>query len=691
MARPVPLIVLTTQQEDVEFINRTLRDAGHPAHCHWVSQLDRLTPAIKTHKPQLVWLFADRFNELASSVLRLKTQANRSLPLIVIQEDASERAVTEAMREGARDLISTKYPERLCRVAERELRGYRLEHALSDSLHSARRYREQLKTFMAGSVDAIAHVQEGIVVDVNQAWAELFQRDADTLVGPLMDLFNPACHAVIKGGFVAMSKGQWNGTPLKVTAILGGGAELELDLLLEKAVYEDEPAIQLRISRDQHDKEEPAKLVDQAISNDAATGLYHRPKLLEMVEERLRVRNTAGVRSLALLRPDRFGELADSVGPLATEDVLVDLARIIKKHVLPCDICGRFGGNVFAIWVERGTTRDVEAWAENLLARISEHIFEVAQNSVSLSCTVGIAAVSPNTATVAKLMSNAQQANKRGRQRGGNQVVFEEITDETLQVQKFDLLWAQQIKSALVENRFQVGRLSIASLNAETKEYYDTLVTMIDQQGDEVAAATFVPVAVRTKLIRAIDRWVINESFALCANHEPDCLFVKLSADSVLDKELIPWLMKLSETSGAGTSRMCFQVSEDTAKQYLKQTKALSEQLSAAGFRFAFEHFGIGRDSARLLEQIPADFVKIDGSLMQSLADDVSQQEAVRQLITQAHDRGIATIAERVENANTMAVLFQLGMSYVQGHYVQEPEVVLEELEFVPIANSGIA
>src|SRR5690606_36887318 len=131
--------------------------------------------------------------------------------------------------------------------------------------------------------------------------------------------------------------------------------------------------------------------------------------------------------------------------------------------------------------------------------------------------------------------------------------------------------------------------------------------------------------------------------------------------------------------TGIGEGRICFQVAEEDVMQYLKQTRALSEQLRAAGFLFAVEHFGIGRDPLRVLSQTPMQYVKIDGSLMQGLATNPQQQEKVRNLIIAAEKRKVQTIAERVEDANTMAVLFQLGAAYMQGHYLHEAEVVLEE------------
>jgi EAL domain-containing protein (putative c-di-GMP-specific phosphodiesterase class I) len=111
----------------------------------------------------------------------------------------------------------------------------------------------------------------------------------------------------------------------------------------------------------------------------------------------------------------------------------------------------------------------------------------------------------------------------------------------------------------------------------------------------------------------------------------------------------------------------------------MKQTSQVAEQIRQAGYQFAIEHFGIGRDPMKVLAQTPMNYLKIDGSLMQSLATDITLQEKVRGFIKAAEKRKIKTVAERIEDANTMAVLYQLGASYMQGHYLHEPDVVLEE------------
>jgi multidomain signaling protein FimX len=675
----VPLIVLTSLQDDVELINRTLRDAGHAVRCVWVKDGETLASALEGGDPQLLLLFTERFPVAVRDVAKIRQHAAPMVPLVVVRQEADEPAIAEAMQAGAQDLVSVAQSGRLIAVAERELRSFRLERALNETLASATQYRKQLKSVLAGSVDAIAHVQEGIVVDANQAWLGLLAlADLETACGPLMDYFDGNSQPALKGALIACAKGRWEAEPLKLNAVTSDGASIPVKLTLERGLFEGEPAIKLAVPHEIERRREPEDIVKHAVHLDPVTGIFHRQRLIELLTDRLDASPRSGVRALAYIRPDKFAEIEDEVGPLASEDIIVQLAQLLRGMAHQDDIYGRFGGTVLVMLLERGTLRDIEAWAEHVVSRISDHIFEVSNKSLSLACTIGLAEIGPGTDRLEGLIRDAERANERGRQRGGNQVVLEETSDESTRVQRYDALWVNQIKSALVENRFKLVHLPIASLTGKASKFYDTVLRMIDQQGDDIPATEFMAAAGRHNLLRPIDRWVVAASVAFCAHHECDLVFVKLSHESMLDAALVAWVTQLAAEQKVSPARVCFQVSEIHATQYLKQTNALAERLKAGGFSFAIEHFGIGRDPMRVLSQMTMNYLKIDGSLMQSIAVNAKLQERVRGYITAADRRKILTVAERVDDANTMAVLFQLGISYMQGHYLHEPEVVLE-------------
>jgi EAL domain-containing protein (putative c-di-GMP-specific phosphodiesterase class I) len=210
---------------------------------------------------------------------------------------------------------------------------------------------------------------------------------------------------------------------------------------------------------------------------------------------------------------------------------------------------------------------------------------------------------------------------------------------------------------------------------------YDLLVRMVDEQGNSVLPSEFLPAAERNNMMKNIDRWMIKSAVDFCNEHEADRVFVRLSRQSVLDPSTAPWMEQEFEKLGFDCSRLVTQIPEKDAAKHIKQTKALVAGLRRLGVGFALEHYGIDQKRFQILDLLKPDYIKIDGELMHALMTDSDVQESVSRIVTGARERDIRTIAERVENANAMAVLFQLGLDFMQGHYVHEPEVVLEDLD----------
>jgi EAL domain-containing protein (putative c-di-GMP-specific phosphodiesterase class I) len=148
-----------------------------------------------------------------------------------------------------------------------------------------------------------------------------------------------------------------------------------------------------------------------------------------------------------------------------------------------------------------------------------------------------------------------------------------------------------------------------------------------------------------------------------------------------MDSSTAAWMEQKLDAEGFDCSRLVVQVPERDAAKYIKQTRALVKHARKLGIGFAIEHYGIDQERFQILDILKPDYIKLDGELMHTLMTDSSMQSAVSKVVKAAQERKIKTIAERVESANAMAVLFQLGLDFMQGHYVHEPEVVLEEAE----------
>jgi PleD family two-component response regulator len=376
--QPTPVLALSSREEHTELINRLLRQAGQAAYCHRIAGTENLAEALSRYQPHLLFAFTANPSADVAAVAAVCEKISPILPIVAVGTAADEEQIAGAINAGARDLVSVAQPKRLLAVALRELRSYRLEKALRETLVSADQYRRELKAIMANSVEAIAYAQEGIVVRANPVWMELFgYTDSDDFTGmPLMDYFDAGSQAALKGALMACARQQWTTDLLRVVAVDKKGANLPIDLKIEEADFDNEPAVRLSVSNEQPARGEPEQLVTSTVHQDPVTGLYHRRQFVDLLAGRLENKSAGGVRALAYIRPDRFGEIKDDVGPLASEDVLIQIAEIIRGLTQENDICGRFGGVVFTALIERGTLPDLKAWAENrirLVGSVGSH------------------------------------------------------------------------------------------------------------------------------------------------------------------------------------------------------------------------------------------------------------------------------------------------------------------------------
>src|SRR5262245_61843066 len=349
----VPLIVLSATRDPVESINSILRRAGHPVHCTWIPSLRDLGDALAQINPELL-LFIDTGADELSGATTVRDQLAPSVPIIVVAVGFDESRIAVEMAHGARDVVSLGNAARLQAVMSRELRSFRLERALETTLKSAKDARRQLETVLERSNDAIVQVQEGIIVDANPSWLELFGIvAADGLVGqPIMDLFEESKHAALKGALAACLQGRWSDHTLQLNGILADGTMLPLEMVLTPGEHDGEPCVRMVVPARPKDQSSLANDLEDAVRRDASTGFLYRGPLLEALKERLATPAPGGVRYVAIVRPDKFAAIEHDVGAVASETVLVEFAKLLKEHLNAKDIAGRFGGVGFLVLLE---------------------------------------------------------------------------------------------------------------------------------------------------------------------------------------------------------------------------------------------------------------------------------------------------------------------------------------------------
>ena len=331
------------------------------------------------------------------------------------------------------------------------------------------------------------------------------------------------------------------------------------------------------------------------------------------------------------------------------------------------------------VLLARGNERDAAVWGKQLVARIRKHKFAINSQTLNMTCSIGMTSAAEVNSNLEELVSGSFDAYKQAKSAGGNSVIIGELTDANSRLKRYDELWVGKIQTSLAQKRFRLAQLPIAGLRSQSTQMYDMLIRMVDQQGNSIIPSEFLPAAERNNLMPAIDRWMIKSSMEFCTVNAANKVFIRLSLQSMQDLSLMHWVRNKLEIINVDPSCIVLQIPEQSAAKYIRETDTMVKELHQMGVNFALEHYCVKANRLHILDILRPNYIKIDGTLMHSLVSDAALQESVNLLTCAASERSIETIAERVENANTMAVLFQLGIHFMQGHYIHEPAIVLQE------------
>jgi len=440
----------------------------------------------------------------------------------------------------------------------------------------------------------------------------------------------------------------------------------------------DESVI-LSVGLDITEKKRTEEHIIWLADHDVLSGLYNRRKFAiefeQILNQAIRLKLQG---SLLFLDLDQFKDINDSCGHKVGDQVLKQVAQAILSLSRTTDIVARLGGDEFAI-ILPGT--DSEG-AITLAEKVSEQLalLELNFNDIryKITSSVGIIQFPMSDLSVEELISNADLAMYHAKAKGKNTWHQFTLDDKTRVQLETRVLWKQKIEDALENNRFVFYYQPIMDIRTRTVSHYEVLLRMKNEDGSISPPATFIQVAEQTGLIHNIDHYVLEQGILkqaeLDKNNRGISLSLNLSGYAVDDTMLLPLLKRFLSESNANPDHLIFELTETAAVADMLQAKELMKQMKQLGCRFSLDDFGTGFASFRYMRELPVDIVKIDGSFITDLAKNQDDQLFVKALVDVAKGMGKKTIAEFVENAETLALLHTFGVDYAQGYYVGKPQ-----------------
>jgi diguanylate cyclase (GGDEF)-like protein len=495
-------------------------------------------------------------------------------------------------------------------------------------------------------------------------------REAATLTGErLADVLPPADYRRLAPRLRRAVRGREVGTFAYQTSSGGTDLQITISPLLDDA---DKVIGATAVAR----VDEGEALLRRLADHDALTGLLTRERLQEELSRVLAQSGRYGEPGVVgVIDLDNFKYVNDAHGHGIGDHLLAQAATILRGRLRETDALGRLGSDEFAFVLPRTDLDGAAEVAAGLLRALRDEAALAGGESLRLTASVGLAPFDGveggACASASDLLAEADLAMYAAKEAGRDRVETASPNQRSLERVRASLSWAGRIHHALEHDGFVLHAQPILNLASGEVDRHELLVRMKGDPGcDVIAPGEFLSTAERFGQMPALDRWVIGRALELLAAAPDATLEVNLSAASVTDAETIAFISRAVAAAPIDPSRLIFEITETAAIADIVRAGVLAERLRGLGCRFALDDFGAGFGSLYYLKHLPFDVVKIDGEFIKDLPDSPEDRLTVQAIAQMSRGLGKTTIAEFVQDAETVALLRELGVDFAQGRHV---------------------
>jgi len=676
----VHLLILDPSQNDAESIVSLLRNSGRATRAHRITSEEDLEETLASGTWDLL-LARDLDQEFqAEDALAMIRRMDKDIPFILLTEGPDRERTHAIMKAGAQDAVPFDYKDILVLVVRRELAALeerRRRRILESHLREA---EQRCQLLLESSKDAIAYINDGMHIYANQSYMEFLGYDDidDLICIPVLDTLSPDSQDKYREFMKAFAEKGEDGMVLNCTAKRSDDHELNVTMSVCAATYDGEACTQIILQPEHSDAELEEKLREIS-SRDLLTELYNRQFLMGALAENIAkaVKNNE-TGALAYIAMDNFMSVKSQVGIAGTDLLLGDLANLLKSQVSEDDILARMGDDAFCIMSQPGDKKTMAETAERIRKAIEDNLFDINGRTVPVTVSIGVVAITDNSPKAEDLMARAHSTSAEvrkleGHEQGNGVLVYTPPADDS-DDQSSSLA---EIQQALDDDRFRLLFQPIINLRGEGEEHYEAFVRMIRENNEEVSPYDFLPPAGPSDTAITIDRWVILQSIKQLASHRAEGhdtrLFLNITAETLQDKTFTPWLSVALKAARLSGDALVFQIREGDANNYMKQAKEFAKTIHELHCKLSIAQFGCALNPFNTLKHIDTDYVKFDGSFTEEIQKTEEAKEQVKEMIKSLQNAGKLSIVPMVENAGVLATLWQAGVNYIQGYYLQAP------------------
>ena len=520
----------------------------------------------------------------------------------------------------------------------------------------------------------ISRVSDGTIIYSNKQVEALFQVDRPELLDTC--LFTLFKNVEASSEIMDMLKtGQRiHGSEIK----LNGETPLWLSLTTKPIFLQGERVI-CSAFLDVTEAHELSKKLSHHATYDPLTGLVNRREFEDRLQQTIKTAHEGrSNNALCYLDLDQFKVVNDTCGHTAGDELLRQLAPVLQDCLREDDVLARLGGDEFAVLIRNCSLHGAERIANAILRAVQEFRFAWQGNTFSLGISIGLVAIG-RTETATNLLRRADVACYTAKDNGRSRIHVYRPDDEEMAKNRGQKQWIERLESAMEHKLLKLWAQTIKPIHAkEAGDHFEILLRLVDEDGNVIPPAAFLPAAERCNLASRIDKYVVSNTFAWFSER-PERLeqlamcSINLSGQSLGDEGFAVQILNYLDSYKVPAEKFCFEITETAAIANLAHATQFLWALKERGCSFALDDFGSGLSSFAYLKNLPIDFLKIDGLFVKDILADPIDLAMVKSINDIAHVMGKKTIAEYVENEEILEKLRDVGVDYAQGYGIAKP------------------
>ena len=424
-----------------------------------------------------------------------------------------------------------------------------------------------------------------------------------------------------------------------------------------------------------------SKKMEFQASHDSLTELINRREFehqLKLAVKSAREKNHQ--HALCYLDLDQFKVVNDTCGHIAGDQLLRELSKIMPECIRASDCLARLGGDEFGVLMFDCPLHQAKKVAESIRTTIKDFTFSWDKKTFDIGVSIGLVPINNNSGSLQDIMRRADSSCYIAKDKGRNRIHIYTPDDYELTKRQGEMQWLTRIQQALDGKRFQLALQSIRPTDHRSYEpiHYEVLLRMQDENGNIIPPMSFIPAAERYDMMSVLDKWVITTTFNMISNELKQGKLVNiyninLSGQTLSNPEISDFIRQQVKNYRIPPENLCFEITETAVIANLGLAIDFINDMKKIGCMFALDDFGSGLSSFTYLKKLPVDYLKIDGEFIRDILVDPMDLAIVAAINDIGHEMGLKTVAEYVENTETLELLKSLGVDYVQGYGIEKP------------------